>query len=347
MALPLRLRQRDISIHAPRGGSDPPEEYYHRAGGHFNPRSPWGERQGGVANSQHMYGISIHAPRGGSDPEPTHGPRDSEISIHAPRGGSDLCFTRWITVSQTFQSTLPVGGATGPQSGGEHQKENFNPRSPWGERPGGLETIPAMDGGFQSTLPVGGATPRLLHQTLNFHISIHAPRGGSDPTGRSLCVDQDDFNPRSPWGERPGKAVCSFTIACISIHAPRGGSDSGGRLRMWMRWYFNPRSPWGERQSLKEERNKTVAISIHAPRGGSDGGRHSTGQPMAYFNPRSPWGERLDALRTVADRDQFQSTLPVGGATQGAEYDVWFADISIHAPRGGSDCTGWKGSRRK
>ena len=35
-----------------------------------------------------------------------------------------------------------------------------------------------------------------------------------------------------------------------------------------------------------------------------------------YFNPRSPWGERPTAIRPFADEMQFQSTLPVGGATQ-------------------------------
>ena len=33
----------------------------------------------------------------------------------------------------------------------------------------------------------------------------------------------------------------------------------------------------------------------------------------------------------------FQSTLPVGGATRGGEDYRHLAEISIHAPRGGSD----------
>ena len=33
----------------------------------------------------------------------------------------------------------------------------------------------------------------------------------------------------------------------------------------------------------------------------------------------------------------FQSTLPVGGATTDSNECVFFLDISIHAPRGGSD----------
>ena len=34
----------------------------------------------------------------------------------------------------------------------------------------------------------------------------------------------------------------------------------------------------------------------------------------------------------------FQSTLPVGGATSGAGFTIFSTAISIHAPRGGSDC---------
>ncbi len=58
-------------------------------------------------------------------------------------------------------------------------REDFNPRSPWGER--------LIDwyykkraGGFQSTLPVGGATVYLFLVQRERDISIHAPRGGSD-----------------------------------------------------------------------------------------------------------------------------------------------------------------------
>ena len=34
-----------------------------------------------------------------------------------------------------------------------------------------------------------------------------------------------DFNPRSPWGERPDIIEVLTSSVEISIHAPRGGSD--------------------------------------------------------------------------------------------------------------------------
>ena len=78
---------------------------------------------------------------------------------------------------------------------------------------------------FQSTLPVGGAT--LLKAALGYKtkISIHAPRGGSDVKVTVFVRIHDDFNPRSPWGERLRSKMAASLINKISIHAPRGGSD--------------------------------------------------------------------------------------------------------------------------
>ena len=151
-----------ISIHAPRGGSDGSS-----GGGiflrrNFNPRSPWGERLA-IGNRGNLhFGISIHAPRGGSD----------AFRMRLKQSGS------------LFQSTLPVGGATSIPSVITLVSPHFNPRSPWGER-----------------------LPFVLNSQFIFYISIHAPRGGSDPGRQSLSHPGRNFNPRSPWGERP-RTIC-------------------------------------------------------------------------------------------------------------------------------------------
>ena len=78
-------------------------------------------------------------------------------------------------------------------------------------------------------------------------ISIHAPRRGSD---LPMFPDQtvgNDFNPRSPQGERLKKMGIDAEFTKISIHAPRRGSD---RVFKWLSsrpYDFNPRSPQGER----------------------------------------------------------------------------------------------------
>ena len=56
-----------ISIHAPRTGSDAAYAVYLPKKGHFNPRSPHGERQPCGCHIHVGQAISIHAPRTGSD----------------------------------------------------------------------------------------------------------------------------------------------------------------------------------------------------------------------------------------------------------------------------------------
>ena len=123
------------------------------------------------------------------------------ISIHAPRGGSDLTLVSLLWESRAFQSTLPVGGATSGTIFPRIHNTDFNPRSPWGERPTSRHHVTPIVP-FQSTLPVGGATLMFRLACLDPIISIHAPRGGSDQV-RIEARDQGwNFNPRSPWGER-------------------------------------------------------------------------------------------------------------------------------------------------
>ena len=79
------------------------------------------------------------------------------------------------------------------------------------------------------------------------------------------------------------------------------------------------------------------AISIHAPRMGSDGFTKANTKMYIDFNPRSPHGERLLVTDPGAQARQFQSTLPAWGATDNADEDNDSINISIHAPRMGSD----------
>ena len=56
-----------------------------------------------------------------------------EISIHAPRTGSDIRALIDIPLHDVFQSTLPARGAT-VSVDKALPAEDFNPRSPHGER---------------------------------------------------------------------------------------------------------------------------------------------------------------------------------------------------------------------
>ena len=67
----------------------------------------------------------------------------------------------------------------------------------------------------------------------------------------------------------------------------------------------------------------------------------STRPAPHYFNPRSPCGERPCPSATGPPRWKFQSTLPVWGATVADFRPNPRNQISIHAPRVGSDRTGF------
>ena len=213
----------------------------------FNPRSPWGERlQQRIFNQQ----------------------------------------------ASRFQSTLPVGGATDGFIAELHRGENFNPRSPWGERRNNSDsrfsnlrfqsTLPV--GGatvapghclsrtvFQSTLPVGGATNKCRGWCANCYISIHAPRGGSDPNVSSTDIDIVQFQSTLPVGGATSIWIDrAWFISLFQSTLPVGGATGLSASLNIVQLNFNPRSPWGERPAEWDNFCKRILISIHAPRGGSD-----------------------------------------------------------------------------
>ena len=112
--------------------------------------------------------ISIHAPRAGSDVGfvvPTFS--EVGISIHAPRAGSDCPGTITHRGMATFQSMLPVRGATGAEHDHAGCCNYFNPCSPCGERLQAVQGVLVLVQ-FQSMLPVRGATAKLAKIRVAF-----------------------------------------------------------------------------------------------------------------------------------------------------------------------------------
>ena len=109
----------EISIHAPREGSDMLQRLEHwLKRKHFYPRSPRGERLPVLCAISCKAMISIHAPREGSDLDlAVGGVYAHPISIHAPREGSDYCRAWSAAAGLRFLSTLPARGATLARSG--------------------------------------------------------------------------------------------------------------------------------------------------------------------------------------------------------------------------------------
>ena len=123
------------------------------------------------------------------------------------------------------------------------------------------------------------------------------------------------FNPRFPWGKRPPNYGLNQWQGNISIHASRGGSDPPLYLPIEKQKYFNPRFPWGKRPRKVCVARWYGYISIHASRGGSDWPTSQGQLKSDYFNPRFPWGKRHRCLYPLTLHNLFQSTLPVGEAT--------------------------------
>ena len=198
-----------------------------------------------------------------------------------------------------------------------------------------------MIGVFQSTLPVGGATSTTGETRNMDRFQSTLPVGGATSKRCANPITTSNFNPRSPWGERPNNvALPTISILFqstlpvggatgpgeqlrgglgISIHAPRGGSDNNSNSRICNGWYFNPRSPWGERLVFQQRSRNT---------------RH--------FNPRSPWGERLLFWLWRLERDRFQSTLPVGGATCKKQLAHSVQKFQSTLPVGGATRSVWR-----
>ena len=201
--------------------------------------------------------------------------REKIISIHAPREGSDIHQFDRRVYHFIFQSTLPARGATMTDEDDQRFLENFNPRSPRGER----------------LLPRGGLPPRRC-------ISIHAPREGSDFSRLYSRLNKRNFNPRSPRGERLQPAIQPAKQKEFQSTLPARGATVHVVWDILTQHNFNPRSPRGERravcclvarydvfQSTLPARGATIWLAFHSV-------------TAVYFNPRSPRGERR--LRVVS-----------------------------------------------
>ena len=89
-----------------------------------------------------------------------------------------------------------------------------------------------------------------------------------------------------------------------------------------------------------------TSISIHAPHAGRDPADGGVCLSARNFNPRAPCGARLVHGCFEPCFDEFQSTRPMRGATDGVGGDDHQIGISIHAPHAGRDPSGrWRWAR--
>ena len=279
----------------------------------FNPRSPDGERPGHATIPPIRYYFNPRSPDGERLVPRVRRPENG-ISIHAPRMGSDCPAFVTMRRTLTFQSTLPGWGATAPALVARNSWPDISIHAP----------------------RMGSDLVRVEHVRVGFHISIHAPRMGSDECDEGGRRCRIYFNPRSPDGERRADKLQSIRPCAFQSTLPGWGATVSGRIDHVAVDYFNPRSPDGERRTGQQDRHRQTDFNPRSP----DGERHGAAglaHPRTDFNPRSPDGERPVTVPPWPIVPIFQSTLPGWGATVARDAQHARIQISIHAPRMGSD----------
>ena len=198
---------------------------------------------------------------------------------------------------------------------------------------------------FQSTLPLRGATGHTRHHpNIPCYFNPHSPCG-ERPRNSSYACRPIHFNPHSPCGERLAYTYATPSLIWTLFQSTlplRGATSTIGsgvsglvqfqstlplrgatwsvpcRPSSWCN--FNPHSPCGERQKIPHR-----PLRLH------------------YFNPHSPCGERPTGWGAYRIRHEFQSTLPLRGATVQLLVEAIAVRISIHTPLAGSDAANTSG----
>ena len=184
-----------------------------------------------------------------------------------------------------FQSTLPARGATRISAGLLSSAQNFNPRSPHGERLATYwETL--KESTFQSTLPARGATTQLFLASCVDFISIHAPRTGSDGL-ITIAYKMAEFQSTLPARGATSSFSMRSAISEFQSTLPARGATGRCALTRRIIMNFNPRSPHGERRVSTCLRHNRPYISIHAPRTGSDA-PPTTSEPTVVISIHAP-----------------------------------------------------------
>ncbi len=260
--------------------------------------------------------ISIHSPRMGRDRlADVSGYAEVGISIHSPRMGRDA-----------FCHCHDPGGHISihsPRMGRDQQVvllrlvHLISIHSPRMGRDSSRTTKSSAATAFQSTLPAWGETEGIEEHSHRRHISIHSPRMGRDCHRVKFVSLRINFNPLSPHGERPFR---SFQL--------RTGKQFQSTLPAWGETSYNPHPPDNHPISIHSPRmgrdhphvsplRSSQRISIHSPRMGRDPTASFKPSCTSNFNPLSPHGERRTHIQGHRFPEQFQSTLPAWGETDG------------------------------
>ena len=281
----------NISIHAPREGSDPPKVYHLPHPCRFLSTLP-------------ARGATIH-PAG---PAP-----DQEISIHAPREGSDAVTSCLPMLSQLFLSTLPARGATSAVIGVPLIVPYFYPRSPRGERRHGPAAQTGGPAHFYPRSPRGERQPSQFLFVVPLLISIHAPREGSDEVLPGDTISLTQFLSTLPArGATRASSMAWPLLAEFLSTLPARGATASQRARNTKAADFYPRSPRGERPLTQEIDTYEDLFLSTLPARGATRCTADCNADRFNFYPRSPRGERLVCRQCRRAGQHFYPRSPRG-----------------------------------
>ena len=165
------------------------------------------------------------------------------------------------------------------------------------------------------------------------------PAWGATTYKRTQSASQSEFLSTLPaWGATGLRSIHNTQIN-ISIHAPRVGSDAKPCfIDIKFTAFLSTLPAWGATTGDCGRGIKNGQFLSTLPAWGATGLQILQGIRMEYFYPRSPRGERRSfGSKTYQEFLTFLSTLPAWGATGFPGSCRTWQEISIHAPRVGSD----------
>ena len=153
----------------------------------------------------------------------------------------------------------------------------------------------------------------VLSRANNFN--PRSPHGERPTCSPSRTPEDRHFNPRSPHGERHEQSGTLLSPLPFQSTLPARGATRQPLFVVVLSTLFQSTLPARGATGLAPQLSLSMEISIHAPRTGSDFVRQGRCAHHGNFNPRSPHGERREAVFGAVTLLAFQSTLPARGAT--------------------------------
>ena len=144
------------------------------------------------------------------------------------------------------------------------------------------------------------------------------------------------FGPRSPHGERRGWFRSNTAAVHFNPRSPQG-SDIDPDILQTSENNFNPRSPHRERLPRIGGQIPGHRFQSTLPVGGATEPQFIIDSYIEIFQSTLSVGGRPKKIHNRGDDSGFQSTLPTWGATDIGKRADTVRNISIHAPRMGSD----------